>query len=75
MTPQYLTATKFSHHYKLALKDNKKAELIGNLKGSGVNMYVMKGNMVGELQDIHRGKLISVTKTISKERLKGCMVK
>ena len=38
-------------------------------------MYIVKGNRVGDLRDISRTKIISVTKKISKERVKRGMGK
>ena len=52
MTPQQRVSTKFSHYDELSLKDNTKSDLFGNLKSAGMNMSVVKGDMVGELQNI-----------------------
>ena len=47
----------FSQRDEPQLKDNKKAELIGNIKISGVDIYVVKGDRVGQLQYIYHQKL------------------
>ena len=75
MTPQERVGTKFSHYDDMPLKYNIKDELLGNLESAGVYMTVVKGKRVGELQDIYREKLISVTNIIRKKRVKGWMVK
>ena len=49
--------------------------MLGNIKSAGVDIYLVKGNRVVELQDIDRKKYISVTKIIRKERVKVWMGK
>ena len=46
MTPQERVATKFSQYDEPQLKDKTKDEFIGNLKSSGVGIYVLKWNIV-----------------------------
>ena len=58
MTPQERISTKFIHYDDLSFKDNIKAELVGNIKISGVDMYVVKGEKVIEMQDISRENVI-----------------
>ena len=52
MDPQERIDTPFSHYDELQLKEKTKAELIGNIKSSGVDISVVKGERVGELQNI-----------------------
>ena len=59
MTPQDHVATYFSQYDGPQLKDNKKSELIGNIKGSGVDIPVVKGETVSDMQDISRKKICS----------------
>ena len=73
MTPQERGSNKFSQYDDKSLKDNKKDELIGNIKSTGIYISVVKGKRVGDLQDISRDNYISVTNIISKERMKLLM--
>ena len=66
MTPKELVATKFSQHDQSSLKDNTEDELIGNIKISGIDMYVLKGKKVNYLQDIAHENSISVENRIRK---------
>ena len=43
MTPQERVSTKFSQYDEMQLKDKTKAELLGNLKISGMDISVVKG--------------------------------
>ena len=52
MNPKKSVATKFSQYDDPKLRDNTKDELLGNLKSAGVDIHVVKGNKVGDLQDI-----------------------
>ena len=72
MTPQERVATKFSQYDEPQLKDNTKAELLGNLKSSGVYISLLKGKSVDEMQEISH-KIISVTKRTRKGGVKGYM--
>ena len=65
-TPQEHVATKFGQYDDMQLKDKTDSELLGNLKRAGVYIYVVKGNRVGDMQDIYCKKMISVTNRISK---------
>ena len=40
-----------------------------------MDMHIVKGKRVGELQDIYHKNSISVPKIIKKERVKGCVGK
>ena len=73
MAPQKQTATMFIHYYDLQLKDKTYVDLLGNIKSSGVDISVVKGNMVGELQDIQHKHQISITNRIRKEKVKVYM--
>ena len=64
MTQQERVAKHFSQYDDPQLKYNKKAELLGTIKKSGVDMYVVKSKMVGKLQDISCEIFISVTNRI-----------
>ena len=75
VTPQGDIAMNFGEYGEPQLKDKTKAELLGNIKSAGVDIYLVKGNRVVELQDIDRKKYISVTKIIRKERVKVWMGK
>ena len=76
ITPQQSVDTQFSHYYELQIIDNTKAELLGNIKSSTVDISVVKGKWVGYMQDIsHDRKYISVQIILRKERVKGYMVK
>ena len=75
MTPQDYVSTKSGQCDDPSLKDKTKDKLLGNLKRDVKNISVVKGERVGELQDITREILISVTKILSKERGKVWMVK
>ena len=75
MNPQDHVVKSFGHYDDMPLKDKTKAELPGNTKSDGMDMSVVKGNKIGEMQDIYRGNLISATKIISKEMVKVWMVK
>ena len=66
VTPQEHIATKLSQYDELQLKENTKAELLGNLKIADMDIYVVKGRRVGKLQDISHKHFISVTRRISK---------
>ena len=54
MNTQERVDTKFSQYDDPQLKDNKKAELLGNIKSAGVDVSVVNGKRLGELQDISR---------------------
>ena len=62
ITPQEHVSTKLSWQDRLLLKYNTKAQLLGNLKNTSSDMYVVKGKRVGDLKDISRENLISVKK-------------
>ena len=49
MTQQYHVSTKCIHYDELSLEDTTKAELIGNLKSSGVDVSVWKKKRVSDL--------------------------
>ena len=49
MTTKECAAKTFSHYDELSLKDKTKAELLGNIKSSSVDIYVVKYKKVGEL--------------------------
>ena len=66
MTIHNIIAKTFGHYDDPPLKDKTKAERLGDFKCAGVNMSVVKGDRVGELQDIYREKLIPVTNIIRK---------
>ena len=70
MTPQDHVPTKFSQYDYQSLKDKTKAELLGNLKRSSMDMSVVKGERVCELQGISYESPVSVTNIIRKERMK-----
>ena len=53
---QNCVSTNFIQYDQLQLKDNTKAQLLGNLKSSGVDISVVNGKRVGEMQDISRKK-------------------
>ena len=42
MTPHEPVATKFSRYDEMSLKDNTKAEFLGNLKSAVLDMPVVK---------------------------------
>ena len=52
MKPKERVDKKFSQFEEPQLKDNTKAKLLSNLKSAGVDIHVVKGNKVGDLQDI-----------------------
>ena len=54
MTPQESIATKYSYYDNTSLKYKTKAEFLGNISISKVNMSVVKGGGVGWLQYIVR---------------------
>ena len=60
--PQEHADTNFSHYDDISLKYKTKADLLGNIKSSSVDISVVKGKMVGELQVIASENLIYVTK-------------
>ena len=62
MKPQYRISMKFRQCDETQLKDNTKAELLGNLNSAGMHISVVRGNRVGYMQDIYHEKYISVTK-------------
>ena len=64
MTPQERIVTKFSQYDELILKYKTKSYLLGNRKISGVDISVVKGNRVGDLQYFYHEILISVAKII-----------
>ena len=66
MTPHEPIATKFSRYDEISLKDNTKADFLGNLEIAVLDMPVVKEKRAGEMQDIFRENLITVTKIISK---------
>ena len=70
MTPQERVDMKFSQYDKLQLKDNKNAALLGNNKTFNMDISAVKGNRLGELNDISRENSISVTNKIRKKRVK-----
>ena len=53
MTPQQHIDKKSSQYYEPLLKDKTKDELLGNIKITGVDMSVVKGERLGELQYIY----------------------
>ena len=54
MTPQQHVATKFTQCNDPQLKDNTRAELLGNLKITGVDISTVKGRRLSEIKDILR---------------------
>ena len=54
--------------YRISMSD-----LLGSLKSYRTDMSKVKGKRVGDLQDISPGIFISLTKIISKERMKVLM--
>ena len=70
VNPQEHVATNSSHYDYPQLKYKTKAQLLGNIKSSGVDIYVVKDKKVGELQDIPLKNQISVTKRIRNKRIK-----
>ena len=54
MTTQEHLTTKFSQYDGPQLKDNTKVELLGNLKRYGLDISLVKGKSVGDMQDISR---------------------
>ena len=52
MTPQDHVGKCFSQYEDTQLKYKTKVELLGNLKSAGVDIFVLKGKRVGEMQDI-----------------------
>ena len=75
ITPQERVVTKFSQCYEPQLKDKTEAELIGDIKSAGIDISIVKGNRVGQLQDVSHEKTIYVTKRIMKESVKVWMGK
>ena len=75
VNPQERVATKFINYDDLLLKYKTKSDLLDNLKIFLVDMSVLKGERVGELQDISHEILTSVTNIINKKRVKGWMGK
>ena len=73
MTTQERVAIKSSQHDDSYLKYKIKAELLGKLKSTGVDIFVVKGKRVGELQDTTLKKMISITNIIRMERVKVWM--
>ena len=71
--PQERVDTKFSNYFDLQLKDNTKAKLLGDIKNDDVDMSVVKGKMLGDLQDISCENLISITNRTRKEGAKVWM--
>ena len=53
MTSQERLDKKFIQYDQMQLKDKEKAELINNIESSDVDIPVLKGNRVGDLQDIY----------------------
>ena len=66
VNPQEHVATNSSHYDYPQLKYKTKAQLLGNIKISGVDIYVVKDKKVGGLQDIARKNSIPVTNRIIK---------
>ena len=52
MNPQERVDTKLSQYDEPQLKYNTKIGLLINIKSAGVDIYVVEGNRVGDLQDI-----------------------
>ena len=75
MTPQERVDMKFSEFDEPSLKYNTNTELIGNIKITGMDMYVVKLKRVGELQDVSCENFISVKNIMWKERVKLWMGK
>ena len=73
MTPQERVDTNIIQYYEPWLKYKTKDELLSNFKSAGVDISVLKGTRVDELQDIRRKKYLSITKIIRKERVKVYM--
>ena len=59
MNPQQNVDKNISQYDDTQLKYKTKSKLLSNLKSSGVDIYVVKGERVGDLQDIPR-KIISL---------------
>ena len=57
ITPQETVVTNTSNYYELQLKGKKKAELLSNLKSADVDIYIVKGYRVGDMQDIYHRML------------------
>ena len=66
MNLQEIVVTKFSQYDDPQLKDKTKDELLGNIKSDSVDISVMKGNMVGDIQVVSYSKMISITMLIRK---------
>ena len=62
MNPQEFIDTKFSQYDDPQLKDKTKADSISNIKSAGVDISVVKGKKVGNLQDVSRKNSFYVTK-------------
>ena len=56
ITPQEHVVTNFSQCYEPQLKDKTEAGLIGNIKSAGIDISILKGKRVGQLQDISHEK-------------------
>ena len=66
MTMQERVDTKFSQYDEPQIKDKTKSELLSDLKSDGMDIFVVEGERVGELQDIYRKNAISLTNIIRK---------
>ena len=66
ITPQEHVDTKFGQYEEKQLKDTTKYELLVNLKTDGLDIYVVKGKRVCEMQYIPHKNSIFVTNRISK---------
>ena len=64
-TQQERLKKKFSKYDEPQLKYNTKADLLSNLKSSGVDISLVKGKRVVELQYIYPNNCIYVAKIIS----------
>ena len=64
MNPQEHVDTTFIQYDEPQLKDKTKSELLGNLKSVDMDIYVVKEDIVGELQDISHKYLIYVANII-----------
>ena len=52
MTPQKRVDTNFSQYYEMQLKYKTKVEIHSNIKSAGMNIYVVEGKRISDLQDI-----------------------
>ena len=53
MTPQEREATKFCQYDEPKLKYKTKDKLLGNLKSYDVDIYVLKGKRLGQIEEVY----------------------